>query len=92
MERGSQKQKYPLQLRAFALTLQLHSTKAYKYVRKTFDTSLPHPSTLRKWHQCIDGSPGFTKESLKALEMKAKEATKNNRKIFCALILDEIAI
>lgn len=43
------KNKYSPQLRCFALTLHYYSPKAYDYVRKTFNTSLPHPRTLRKW-------------------------------------------
>lgn len=39
------REKYSPTLRMFALTLQFYSTKAYNYVRETFDCALPHPST-----------------------------------------------
>ena len=53
---------------------------------------MPHPSIVRKWFQRIDGGPGFTKQSFTALEAKVKEAVKNDKKIICTLILDEISI
>ncbi|XP_071743723.1 LOW QUALITY PROTEIN: THAP domain-containing protein 1-like [Lepeophtheirus salmonis] len=40
---------YSPELRAFALTLSFYSTKAYNYVRKTFDLCLPSLSTIRNW-------------------------------------------
>lgn len=42
------KKKYSPELRTFALTLQFYSSKAYRYVRKTFNNLLPEPSTIRK--------------------------------------------
>jgi len=38
---------YPLELRSFAMTLKFYSTKAYNYVRKSFDLGLPHVSVIR---------------------------------------------
>ncbi|XP_049523996.1 uncharacterized protein LOC125945760 [Dermacentor silvarum] len=61
---------YSPELRAFALTLHFYSPRAYRYVRATFDTCLPHPKTLCKWYQSIDGAAGFSKEALTALAMK----------------------
>lgn len=43
------KSQIPDELKKFALTLNFYSSKAYDYVRKSFNFSLPHPSTLRKW-------------------------------------------
>ena len=37
---------YPPELRSFALTLTFYSTKAYNYVRKSFDLGLPHVSVI----------------------------------------------
>lgn len=59
--------KFNPQLRSFALTLNFLSPKAYKYVRKEFDLALPHESTISKWYQTINGAPGFTDESFRAL-------------------------
>ncbi len=46
---------YSPELRSFALTLHFYSPHAYRYVRKMFDTCLPHPRTIERWYQSIDG-------------------------------------
>ena len=38
------------ELKAFAMTLQFYSKKAYEYVRQTFDLALPHQKVLTKWY------------------------------------------
>ena len=38
------------ELKAFAMTLQFYSKKAYEYVRQTFDLALPHQGVLTKWY------------------------------------------
>ncbi|KAG8175618.1 hypothetical protein JTE90_019430 [Oedothorax gibbosus] len=70
LEMPNSKEKYPADLKAFALTLNFYSAKAYNYVRETFDCHLPHPRTLRKWYNCVNGSPGFTAEAITALKLK----------------------
>lgn len=89
---GPKIQKFSPQLRAFALTLHFYSAKAYNYVRDTFNKSLPHPRTLSRWYQSVDGSPGFTKEAFNALKFRAEESAKKGRTIFCNLVMDEMAI
>ena len=42
--------KYSPELKSFALTLQFYSTKAYNFVRKTFNLAVPHPVQIRKWY------------------------------------------
>lgn len=81
--------KYSPALRSFALTLHYYSSKAYNYVRKVFNLSLPHPVTIRNWYKVIDGNPGFTTESLEALKVMAK---KKEGPLYCCLMMDEIAI
>jgi len=83
---------YPPELRAFALTLQFYSTKAYNFVRKTFALALPHPGSLRRWYQSVDGEPGFTAEALSALKARVDQARKKNETIVCSLMMDEMAI
>ena len=58
---------YSPELRSFALTLYFYSPHAYRYVRKSFDTCLPHPRTIGKWFKTVDGRPGFTQEAADAL-------------------------
>ena len=62
---------YPKELRSFAMTLKFYSAKAYKYVQESFDLGLPHPSVVSSWYNVMDGEPGFTKETLTALQTKA---------------------
>lgn len=85
-------QKYAEELRIFALTLNFYSGSAYNYVRKTFLKCLPHPKTLQKWYRAVDGSPGYTQDSLRAIEIKVKECRKEHKPLVCALIMDEMAI
>lgn len=60
-------------------------------IRKTLNNGLPHPSTLRRWYQHIDG-PGFTKEAFEILKVTVSENKKINKKTVCALMVDEMAI
>lgn len=76
-------------LRTFACTLHFYTPKAYQYVRKKFQTCLPHPRTIRKWYQSIDAQPGFTKESLEAIKLKTANS---KHKLVCNLVMDEMAI
>ena len=61
---------YSPELRTFALTLHFYSPHAYQYVRKMFDTCMPHPRTITKCYQTIDGRPGFTTEAFSALKAR----------------------
>lgn len=81
--------KYTPALKRFCLTLNYYSPKAYDYVRHSFNTCLPHPSTLSRWYGCINGKPGFTEESFQAL--KEKSRVSEHRPI-CSLVFDEMAI
>jgi hypothetical protein len=54
------REKYPPELRSFALTLRFYSAKAYNHVRKTFALALPHPATIPQWYSSVDGKPSFT--------------------------------
>ncbi|CAB3242046.1 unnamed protein product [Arctia plantaginis] len=81
--------KYSEELRKFALTLHFYSPKAYEFIRKTYNTCLPHTRTLSKWYQHIDAEPGFTKEAFDTLKRKVKETV---HPVICALTLDEMSI
>ena len=80
---------YSPELRSFALTLHFYSPRAYNYVRKVFDTCLPHPRTISRWYQSVDDAPGFTKYAFNALKMRSEGL---DRKLLCSLIMDEVAI
>ena len=64
--------KYTADLRTFALTLHYYSPRAYAFVRKKFDTCLPHPKTICKWYKSVYGEPGFNEEALQSIKKRAK--------------------
>ena len=79
---------YPEDLRAFAMTLQFYSAKAYDYVRETFNLALPHPRTIRSWYSGVDGDPGFTKQSFTALQAKAMDNQAKGKETICTVMFD----
>lgn len=84
------KGKYPIELRAFALTVNFYSPKAYNYIRKVFENKLPDPSTIRGWYSNTRGSPGFILEALEILKQKCKAT--GDKKLYATLTMDEMAI
>lgn len=64
------RQKYDETLRSLSITLQFLSSKAYDFVRSTFNTSLPHPKTLSLWYKNVDGDPGVNVQALQAIQNK----------------------
>lgn len=83
---------YSAELRSFALTLNFYSPRAYRYVRRVFDTCLPHPRTVERWYSSVDCKPGFTGDALRALEAHSSVAASKGNLVACALMMDEIAI
>lgn len=81
--------KYSPEIRQFALLLHFFSSKAYEYVRKEFNTVLPHTRTLCKWYSHVNADPGFADEALKTLSLKTKNS---KHPIICAFLMDEMAI
>ncbi|GBN27794.1 hypothetical protein AVEN_158652-1, partial [Araneus ventricosus] len=80
---------YEEEIKSFALTLNFFSNKAYEFVREALSLNLPHPSTLRRWFQSVDGDPGFSNVAFEALKVKANAA---ESKVICSLIIDEMSI
>lgn len=90
IETGKIKGQYPPQLRAFAMTINFYSPKAYRYIRSTFKNRLPAPSTIRSWYSTTSGSPGCTQEAVEVLRKKAEVA--GDKILYGCLTLDEMAI
>lgn len=63
--------------------------KMFVCCRCTFNQCLPHPKTIASWYKVVDGSPGFTTESLDALVELQKRTT---YQIVVSLVLDGMAI
>ena len=85
-------ERYPPEIRVFASTLQFYSTKAYEFVRKTFQKALPHVSTIQKWFSNVDGSPGFSSPAFELLQQKVSEGKEKNKPVLVALMLDEMSL
>lgn len=73
----------------FAITLQCHSTRAYKYIRKSFVNLLPHPRTLSRWYEVVNGEPGFTKEAFEAIRSAAEQHTTIINIVIDAMLISE---
>jgi len=80
--------RYAPELRAFALTLNFYSAKAYNIVRETFDMCWPHPKSLSKWYRSVNGNPGFSAEALEAVTKRSESLGA----VLCAVVVDEMAI
>lgn len=69
-----------------------YSPSAYAYVRTIFDKALPDVSTIRKWYSKLDGLPGMSKESFRAISLKVKDMQTNGKQLYGCLIIDEMSI
>lgn len=87
-------QKYPPEVRKFAVALHYHQPRSYEYVRQVFNENLPHSSTIRKWYANSDlhCEPGISVVSLEYLRAKAAEMKKSNLKLVATLCFDEMSI
>lgn len=92
LKEGRKKKSYSQNVKSFALTLNFYSKRAYEYVRQKFGQHLPSQSTLRNWYQSVDGSPGILTESLNTIKHRVKNAATSNKKLFLALMIDEMSI
>lgn len=61
-------------------------------MRKAFYKRLPHPRTLIRWYESIDGEPGLTAETMAVLEVKAKEYKAAGKRLLVNMMMDEVAI
>lgn len=86
------KQPCSSELRKFATTLHFYSPKAYSYVRRVFNNTLPHPRTIIRWYESVNGEPGINKEALGILEDKSAEMEHAGKRLLGCLIMDEMAI
>lgn len=74
------------------MTLNFYSTKAYNYVRKTFNLALPHVSTIRKWSTVVKCDPGYSEIAFQTLAEKVHAARSVSKTVYCSLMLDEMSI
>ena len=82
-------EKYSEEIRQFALTLHFYSPAAYNFVRKSFDTCLPHTRTIRKWMSSVKTSSNFNENALETIRHLC-DASKEP--IYVNIVQDEMAI
>uniref|UniRef100_A0A7M4F4A2 THAP domain containing 9 n=1 Tax=Crocodylus porosus TaxID=8502 RepID=A0A7M4F4A2_CROPO len=80
--------KYSAEMRQFACTLHIYSSKAYDYLRKTFP--LPHPSSLTTWLSSDDANPGFSNSIFSRLQEKVEKGEQAYQ--YCSLLVDGLAL
>ncbi|XP_018302437.1 uncharacterized protein, partial [Mycetomoellerius zeteki] len=54
--------------------------------------SLPHPETIRKWYQNVNGLPGISKEAINTLKLKIDKASSEGKTLYFNLVIDEMSI
>lgn len=81
--------KYPIQLREFAVTVHFYSARLYEQLREKWSKILPASSTLKAWFREVDGKPGFTNEAFTTL---ARIAAIRINPVVCNVCIDEMSI
>uniref|UniRef100_A0A8D0H3H5 THAP domain containing 9 n=1 Tax=Sphenodon punctatus TaxID=8508 RepID=A0A8D0H3H5_SPHPU len=79
---------YTAEMRQFACTLHLYSSKAYDYVRKIFP--LPHPSSLTNWLSSGKASPGFRDSIFFQLQQRVEGG--EEAYWYCALMIEGVVL
>ncbi|XP_003477736.2 DNA transposase THAP9 isoform X2 [Cavia porcellus] len=80
--------KYSTEMKQFACTLYLCSSKVYDYVRKIL--KLPHSSILRTWLSKCKPSPGFNSNIFSLLQERVESG--DQRYQYCSLIIKSIPL
>lgn len=75
---------------ANAMSLRCVSPKAYRYLRNVMKIPLPGLSTLRRWANNIEISPGLIRPALDCIEIKGKIIPKHEKLV--VLMFDEVYI
>lgn len=87
---GKKTRLYNENVRCFALTLNFYSPRAYEYIRNKFGKHLPSQSCLRNWYKSVDGEPGILQEALDVLKCQVETAKAKGKKLYFALMMDEM--
>ena len=91
-EKSTKNSKYSDDIIKFAMTLQGYSTKAYNFVRETFDKCLPGKSTIYRYLSKLDVKEGFQESTLYLLKEKSNCYREKNVNLFVSLSIDDISI
>ncbi|XP_013371627.1 PREDICTED: DNA transposase THAP9 [Chinchilla lanigera] len=79
---------YSTEMKQFACTLYLCSSKVYDYVRKIL--KLPHSSILRTWLSKCKPSPGFNSNSFSFLQQRVESGDQQYQ--YCSLVIKGIPL
>ncbi|XP_072798719.1 DNA transposase THAP9 isoform X3 [Vicugna pacos] len=79
---------YSTEMKQFACTLYLCSSKVYDYVRKIL--KLPHSSILRTWLSKCKPGPGFNSSIFSFLQRKVEDG--DQRYQYCSLIIKGVSL
>jgi hypothetical protein len=90
--RQKQTKPYSKRVMIFCMTLAGYSAKAYSFLRSSFKNCLPSCSTLKRYRNRADGSPGFSSAALQMIKSKVGEMSQQSKKLFLSLSCDDISI
>jgi len=83
---------YSTELKKFACTLLFYSTPAYKYVRESFNNTLPHPQTVRRWFSTVNFSPGINKSVLINIKNMIESERSKDKELQFGMQVDEMSL
>ena len=77
------------ELKSFAIVLLSYSKHGYYYLRKSFNTCLPDPATVRKWVSKVRVNSGFNSQAFSSIKHKCDNS---KTPILVNIVQDEMAI
>jgi hypothetical protein len=90
--KSRQNKPYSKSLMIFCMTLAGYSWHAYSFLFTTVKNCIPCCSTLRKYRNKVDGSPGFSLAALKMVKNKDLELANVSRNLYLSLSCDDMSI
>lgn len=93
-QKGSNSRNTPFsrKIMNFSMTLSAYSQRAYSFLRTSLSKCLPSRSTLTRFRNKVDGSPGFSTAALKMIKTKTGEMKANGKDLYLSLSCDDISI
>ncbi|KYM99501.1 THAP domain-containing protein 9 [Cyphomyrmex costatus] len=83
---------YSTKLKKFACTLLFYSTPAYKFIRESFNNTLPHPQTVRRWFSTVNFNPGINKSILINIRNMIESERSKDKELQFGMQVDEMSL
>ncbi|KYN03298.1 THAP domain-containing protein 9, partial [Cyphomyrmex costatus] len=83
---------YSIELKKFACTLLFYSTPAYKFIRESFNNTLPHPQTVRRWFSTVNFNPEINKSILINIRNVIESERSKDKELQFGMQVDEISL